>query len=201
MKIDVLYPVVARKAWAGFSLAVVAGLVLSACAAIPATEHHDDGKVFKNTAPAQATLANKAEVAVTPPSLKVAKTLDSAEAQGKAPIEQEPDPASNVFFSLGSAAITYEARATIQNIAGRLKENRRETVVLVGGTDGLGSREFCIAFSSKRADAVEAELLKFGVNASQIRKRPTGCENGSRQACHSEACRHKRRRVEIKFLE
>ncbi len=82
-----------------------------------------------------------------------------------------------------------------------LKENRREVITLVGSTDDLGSREYCIAISSKRIDAVELELLKLGVYPGQIRKRPKGYEAANRTICNSEVCRHNRRRVEILFAD
>ncbi len=153
------------------------------------------------TAPLQVPLAKTPEVRFAPPGLKTSKTLVPPVPHETEPEDPKPDPANNVFFSFASAEISVQARATLQSVAATLNEHRRETVILVGGTDDLGSRELCVAISSKRTDAVEAELLKLGVRPSQIRKRPRGCEAVSRQSCRSETCRHRRQRVEIRFAK
>lgn len=115
--------------------------------------------------------------------------------------DPEPDPEKTIFFGLGSMQISNAARATLQNIAARLRLNRRDAVTLVGRTDDLGSKEYCIAISSKRIDAVQAELQKLGAYPSQVRKRPRGFEAAEMTNCITDACRRKRRRVEILFDE
>ena len=191
---------VARKAKPRIWFCVVGGLLLSACTTTEPREDHYESLVLR-AVPLPAPLARVPEPPVAPPVLKATKSLDLPDTPAQEPVDLEPDPARNVFFSLGSAEISDKARATIRNIAEMLKEHRNETVILVGGTDGLGSREFCIAISSKRTDALEAELLKLGVRPIQLRKRLRGCEVASRQTCNSEACRHRRRRVEIQLAE
>ena len=196
------YPGLSMKARTSISQSIIGCLLLSACSTTQAVEDHNEGKMIK-----EVPLRPSASLVKVPRSPDVplpsttTKHLDSVENLIKEPIDQEPNPARNVFFSLGSSDITEEARSTLKKIAEMLKKQRRETVTLVGHTEDLGSREYCIAISSKRADAVEAELLKIGVYQSQIRKRPRGNEAASRKMCHSEACRHNRRRVEILFVE
>ena len=112
---------------------------------------------------------------------------------------QGPDPSKTVFFEFGSAQLSDDARRTLQAIATLLRMNRRSVVTLVGNTDDLGSKEYCISVSSKRTDAVEAELQSLGVHQNQIRKQPRGYETAAEYACDTEVCRHNRRRVDIEL--
>lgn len=170
------------------------------CAFAQGTTDANFDEISKAIALRQAASVADAEISIEPASRsKGANTRISPLRHAETLADPGPDPARTVFFAYGSTQVSSVSRATLQAIATMLRKDRSNAVTLVGSTDDLGSKEYCIAISSKRADVVEAELLKLGVYHSQIRKRPRGYEVASEYACGSDACRRNRRRVEIQF--
>ncbi len=112
------------------------------------------------------------------------------------------DYAHNVYFPLGSHALSSEAMTALKRHARRLNGNPRLVVTLIGHTDDLGSREYNDALCLKRAKAVEQALLGLDVSPRQIRIAPRyGYEKSPAKPCRTEACRRALRRVELRYQE
>lgn len=116
---------------------------------------------------------------------------------------QEPasDSAREVLFAYRSTRVPQKALPMLSEIAKSLKSDRLHHVTLIAHADSMGSREFSVAIASKRAAAVEAELLKLGVRPTQIRKHSMGNAKVPRGGCGTEACRQNMRRVELQLWE
>lgn len=114
---------------------------------------------------------------------------------------QLPDPASTVFFSPGSTAISKDSFAVINAFAKKLNDDSRSTVLLIGHADDQTGKEYSIALSGKRITVVEDELIKHGVRQTQIRERPLGNESSIPKDCASKLCRQANRSVELRLSE
>lgn len=105
---------------------------------------------------------------------------------------------NNVFFALRSAFISETQKDKLLRHAARLKLNRKEIVLLVGHSDGQGSRNFNVAITEERLAAVEQLLRRYGVSISQIRRNRSASVRGTNR-CSTEVCRQQMRRVELVF--
>lgn len=106
------------------------------------------------------------------------------------------DEASNVYFALRSAQVDASGQQKLRAIADRLAGNRRASVLLVGHSDGQGSRSYNLALTEERLVAVGKLLRSYGVGARQIRRNRVGSVR-SAPDCKDEACWQQARRVEL----
>lgn len=109
---------------------------------------------------------------------------------------QKTTLAGVVRFTQETLAVPGGAGEVLDDIAARLKADKRLDVVLVGHADISGSREYSVALSDKRLSAVEAELLQRGVKKAQIRRNISG-QRGDATACSTIECRHAALNVEM----
>ena len=79
-----------------------------------------------------------------------------------------PMPPATVYFASGSATLSQESMATIQQVAANYRSAGNATVTLTGHTDTVGSPDFNVALSQRRADAVRNALVSAGVPAGAI---------------------------------
>ena len=79
-----------------------------------------------------------------------------------------PMPPATVYFASGSATLSQESMATIQQVAANYRSAGNATVTLTGHTDTVGSQDFNMALSQRRADAVRNALVRAGVPAAAI---------------------------------
>jgi OmpA family len=77
-------------------------------------------------------------------------------------------PPATVYFATGSATLSPESMATIQQVAANYKTTANATVTLTGHTDTVGSQNVNMALSQRRADAVRNALVRAGVPAAAI---------------------------------
>ena len=77
-------------------------------------------------------------------------------------------PPATVYFASGSATLSQESMATIQQVAANYRTTGNATVTLTGHTDTVGSPDFNMALSQRRADAVRNALVREGVPAAAI---------------------------------
>jgi outer membrane protein OmpA-like peptidoglycan-associated protein len=73
-----------------------------------------------------------------------------------------------VFFSLGSAQLTPDARNAIREAVADAKQHNLKRVQVTGHTDTLGAAESNERLSWRRADAVAQEIVAQGVPRDQI---------------------------------
>jgi len=77
-------------------------------------------------------------------------------------------PPATVYFGTGSSTLSPESMATIQQVAANYKTTANATVTLSGHTDTVGSQDFNMTLSQRRADAVRNALVRQGVPAAAI---------------------------------
>lgn len=125
-----------------------------------------------------------------------AEVAAPAPASEPAPFVAAIDEASNVFFAPRSAQIDAAGQQVLRAIAERLAGNRRASVLLIGHSDGQGSRSYNLAITEERLVAAGKALRGYGVAARQIRRNRVGCVR-SAPDCQDEACWRMARRVEL----
>ena len=102
----------------------------------------------------------------------------------------------NIHFEFGSAALRPEFHDELDQVAGYLTSNPKSYVVLAGFTDGVGSEEYNLGLSRRRAESVGAYLMNANVSEDRIVKDWFGKLNPVGDNATSEG-RRMNRRVEI----
>lgn len=102
-----------------------------------------------------------------------------------------------ILFDFNKAEIKPESKATLEEIAKMLKAEPNLALHVVGHTDNVGSYEFNLGLSKKRAEAVVAALAaEYGISASRLTA--NGVASLAPVAVNStEEGRAKNRRVEL----
>ena len=77
-------------------------------------------------------------------------------------------PPATVYFATGSSTLSQEAMSSIQQVAANYKTMGNATVTLTGHTDTVGSPDYNVTLSQRRADAVRNALVREGVPATAI---------------------------------
>ena len=177
--------------------AVLLATGLTACAAASSdTARGDTGAA--RVAPTDAVIAEApAKSVAAPADLTPVPAAPAAADPTPAQIEAPSvDEASNVFFALRSVWIDMAGQQKLRDIADRLTGNRRATVLLIGHSDGQGSRSYNLAITEARLTAVGKLLRSYGVAARQVRRNRVGSIRSAPE-CNDEACWRKARRVEL----
>ena len=118
----------------------------------------------------------------------VVETLTEMKAAGAA--------GENIFFEFGSAALRPEFHDELDQVAGYLTSNPKSYVVLAGFTDSVGSEEYNLGLSRRRAESVGAYLMNANVSEDRIVKDWFGKLNPIADNATAEG-RRMNRRVEI----
>jgi peptidoglycan-associated lipoprotein len=108
---------------------------------------------------------------------------------GGSTLSGEGGPLADVHFALDSAALSDEARATLEKHALWLQGQRDATVTVEGHCDERGTVEYNLALGEQRARAVREYLVSLGVAAGRLRVVSYGKERlldpGSDEAAHA----------------
>jgi peptidoglycan-associated lipoprotein len=98
---------------------------------------------------------------------------------GMSPLGDPNDPSSRaffeqrigdrVFFTTDSSALSAQAQDTLRGQARWLNDNRQYGIVIEGHADERGTREYNIALSERRANAVREFLAGQGIAPGRIR--------------------------------
>lgn len=175
-----------------FSLAAM--LLLAACAAppissLPVAESQTGTKISPEAVPKEPIAALASVEAVAP---VVQRTGEAMVAM---------DVKNSVFFARGSAVLSAEMESVIRTVVDMLKAERSFTVLLVGYSGHWGSREISLALALQRVDVVEKELLRHGVQRSQIRKHAKGYLKSVLTKCRGGGCDRQLQRVELRLAD
>jgi outer membrane protein OmpA-like peptidoglycan-associated protein len=102
-----------------------------------------------------------------------------------------------IYFDFNKADVKPESDATLKEIAKLLETSPKMNLLVVGHTDSVGTFDFNLDLSQRRAEAVVAALTgRFGVNRARLK--PFGVSFASPAASNqSDDGRAKNRRVEL----
>lgn len=106
----------------------------------------------------------------------------------------------DVLFDTGLATLKPGAYATIDRLAGVLKESPDRKVMIEGHTDSVGAEDYNQALSERRAAAVQTALLERGVRSDQITALGKG-ETFPVASNDNASGRQQNRRVEMIFTD
>ena len=106
----------------------------------------------------------------------------------------------NILFEFDKATIKAGADRTLERVAEFLNEYPKRKVRVEGFTDNVGSDDYNLDLSERRARSIKQRLIDDGVDASRISTRGYG-EDHPVASNDSEAGRLQNRRVEIIIAE
>jgi peptidoglycan-associated lipoprotein len=106
----------------------------------------------------------------------------------------EGSPLADIHFELDSAALTEEARATLEKHALWLQGRRDVNVTIEGHCDERGTVDYNLALGEQRARATRDYLVSLGVAADRLRVVSFGKERPV-DAGHDEAAWARNRRA------
>lgn len=92
----------------------------------------------------------------------------------------EPEPApvptfepvvlsSDVNFAFDRSELRPEAQSVLNNVAASLRQNPNVRVNIEGHTDAVGSNEYNLGLSQRRADSVSSYLMSQGISGDRMR--------------------------------
>ena len=99
-----------------------------------------------------------------------------------------------VFFEVDQSTLTEAAQQTLNAQAGWLADNGEFSALIEGHADERGTREYNIALSASRANAVSDYLISRGVASNRLSTVPFGKERPV-AVCSSESCYNQNRRA------
>jgi outer membrane protein OmpA-like peptidoglycan-associated protein len=79
-----------------------------------------------------------------------------------------------VYFDFGSAVLEESSYPELDKIATMLQSNGNAQLVITGHTDNIGSEEFNIELSEKRAEVVKEYLISKGIDGSRMMVKAKG---------------------------
>jgi len=114
---------------------------------------------------------------------------------------------ADVLFAFGEAELTREGQDELRRVADQLKAKYEDPVItLVGHTDRIGSDEFNLKLSQRRAEAVRRQLTRYGLPSDSMVAEGRG-ETEPVVSCRTDdledlkECLQPNRRVEIEVFE
>jgi peptidoglycan-associated lipoprotein len=120
---------------------------------------------------------------------------------GSGPNASEEDRGlKDVFFDYDDYTLTAEARSTLTNNAGYLREMSGLKVTIEGHCDERGTVEYNLALGQRRADAARSYLVNLGVDGGRLSTISYG-EEKPFELGHSEAAWSKNRRAHFRLKQ
>lgn len=102
----------------------------------------------------------------------------------------------DVLFEFNKSELIPGAARNLEPLVVALKDNPEQTIEIEGHTDSIGSEQYNIDLSKKRADAVKSFLVRYEIDANRISTKGLGYEFPV-ASNKTEAGRQQNRRVEI----
>ncbi len=130
---------------------------------------------------ASATSATASAPASTPASLPAsAPSAAAAAAPSSAPVAAaEAPPTANLYFALGSSALSVDSRQALAPIIAWLKAHPGARAVISGYHDASGNAQINAELAKRRAQAVQARLTLEGIARDRIELRKPQVTTGS----------------------
>jgi OOP family OmpA-OmpF porin len=107
--------------------------------------------------------------------------------------------ASDNTFDTGRAELKGDARAKLDDLAGKLRGVNLEVIIVVGHTDSVGSAAANQRLSVRRAEAVKKYLVEKGIEPNRIYTEGKGATQPIADNKTAEG-RAKNRRVEVEVV-
>jgi OOP family OmpA-OmpF porin len=107
--------------------------------------------------------------------------------------------AADALFDFDKSVIRPDARAKLDDLVSKLAGVNLEVIVAVGHTDSIGTAEYNMALSQRRANAVKQYLVSKGIEANRIYTEGKGKTQPVADNRTAEG-RQKNRRVEIEVI-
>ncbi|MCE7862122.1 MAG: OmpA family protein [Bacteroidetes bacterium CHB5] len=107
---------------------------------------------------------------------------------------------NNIFFDFDKAVLRAESFPELNRIVAMMKEKSTMQVEIAGHTDPIGTEEYNLGLSKRRANAVSNYLIKQGVEATRINTVFFG-ESKPIDTTQTREGNRKNRRVEFKILK
>jgi OmpA-OmpF porin, OOP family len=131
------------------------------------------------------------------PAAVVEEKTEVAQPAPAPPARQPKTTRDEIFFDSGSARLTNIAKAVLDGVALRMKNDLNATAVVTGYSDTAGSEEANLAISAKRAAAAKEYLVtRHGIDPARI----TTAARGSAEPAYDNSTpegRAKNRRAQI----
>jgi OOP family OmpA-OmpF porin len=84
------------------------------------------------------------------------------------PVTEKVTFAADVLFEFDKAVLRPEGKAKLDDLASKLKGVALEVIIAIGHTDPIGSVEYNLKLSVRRAEAVKAYLVSKGIEPNRI---------------------------------
>jgi outer membrane protein OmpA-like peptidoglycan-associated protein len=107
----------------------------------------------------------------------------------------------SIRFDFDKATIKPEYRDTLNRIAGILMTLKGYSIAVYGYTDDVGTQEYNLQLSQRRAEAVRDFLVQTGISAATITRAKGFGKDDPRAQGNSEQARAANRRVEIGIVD
>jgi OmpA-OmpF porin, OOP family len=132
-------------------------------------------------APAQPPVVEQPPAAPEPPKEETEAAPAPAEEQPAAPPPAAPPPPApktttdEIYFDAGKARLTNIAKAILDGVALRMKNDLNSTAVITGYSDNTGTEQENMKISQQRAEAAREYLVsRHGIDASRIKTEAKG---------------------------
>ncbi len=127
-------------------------------------------------------------------------TLVSLEQESSASGDHRSSDGVDIYFEFDQAALSEDAKVSIQEKVDQFKENQGESIIVQGHTDQRGSDTYNKALGLRRAKAVKTYLVSQGIPESSIQTKSLGSQN-SICSEDSEECFQQNRRAQVIVTE
>jgi outer membrane protein OmpA-like peptidoglycan-associated protein len=107
---------------------------------------------------------------------------------------------NNIFFDFDKSLLKPESAPELDRLVNMLKEQTSMKIEISGHTDDLGTEQYNLALSERRAKNVIAYLVRSGIDQKRISVQYFG-ESKPVDSNETEEGRQKNRRVEFKILK
>lgn len=104
---------------------------------------------------------------------------------------------NSIFFGFDQYSIRPSERAKVEQVAQYLRNNPRVSVILEGHTDSIGTTEYNLGLSDRRANSVKSYLEQLGIPGNRLQVLPMGMLNATPGVTRSSPQAEHDRRVDI----
>jgi len=133
------------------------------------------------------------------PGVTSVPTTDLGDFEGMA-MDRSVFANDTVYFDYDRSTVKSSERGKVENVAGHLKGNRANKLLIEGHCDERGTEEYNRALGERRALSLREYLVRLGVDADRVRTISYG-EDKSASPGHDEAAWSKNRRGEFILLK